>query len=116
MPGRITACLLVLAVLLMEGRLDRRFWLPIALLASTAPHALLVYHAAPIEIARHSTTLMLVLVTSCVWIFALSLDEFADRWWPAQGGGSTVECSKWSHDMTPRICSSVSESSQRTAS
>jgi len=61
-------------VALLVGRRDRRWMLPAALIASTIPHALLVYHGAPIEIARHATVMNLVLVVGCVMAISAAVD------------------------------------------
>ncbi len=55
---------------------DRRLWATQALLVlTTIPHAFLVYHGAPIELARHAVVLSTVLVVSLVWIIAVGIDE-----------------------------------------
>lgn len=56
------------------GRIDRRWLLPIALIGSTIPHALLVYHVAPTELGRKGTLMAFVVVLACWWIVALALD------------------------------------------
>jgi hypothetical protein len=58
-----------LAVLLVVRPL-----LPIVLLVSTVPHALLAYHATPWELARHGFTLGFVLVVACWWLIAAAID------------------------------------------
>lgn len=70
----ILASVAGLATVALRGRLDRRFGIPSVLLASTMPHAILVYHGAPIEIARHAVVLNLVLIVACYWTVALSVD------------------------------------------
>jgi hypothetical protein len=55
-------------------RVDRRWVLPVALIASTLPHALLAYHAVPSEVARHGAVLAFVLVLGCWWLVILSVD------------------------------------------
>lgn len=52
----------------------RRILLPTLLAASTFPHALLAYHATPIEVARHGVVLAFVLVVSCWWLVAIAAD------------------------------------------
>ncbi len=56
-------------------RLDAGYVLPVALLASTIPHALLAYHATPWELGRHGAVLALVLVVSGWWLVALTVDR-----------------------------------------
>lgn len=60
-------------------RLDRRWLLPGALIASTVPHALLAYHASPYDIARHGVVLSLVLVVASWWCIALGADALLSR-------------------------------------
>ena len=56
-------------------RLDGSYVLPVALLASTIPHAVLAYHATPWELGRHGAVLALVLVVSGWWLVALTVDR-----------------------------------------
>jgi hypothetical protein len=70
----LTACLLW-----WTRRLDRRWVLPGALIASTVPHAVLAYQASPYEIARHGVILSLVLVVAAWWCIALGADALLAR-------------------------------------
>jgi hypothetical protein len=67
----------LVAVLYAVSRhaVDERFMVPGILVLSTAPHALLAYHASPFEIARHGVVLALTLALSTAWLIALALDE-----------------------------------------
>lgn len=78
--GSVYSVVLVLAALggvlvaSRLGRLDRRWIIPGVLLGSTVPHAMFVYHAAPIEIARHALVLAFVFVVSAWWMIGLTVD------------------------------------------
>lgn len=75
----VLAALGGLALVASKRRLDKRFVVPILLLVSTIPHAILVFHGAPIELARHGLVLMVVLMVSCVWLVALAADDALDQ-------------------------------------
>lgn len=71
----------VVLTLLAAGALliGRRPVIPIVMLASTLPHALLVYHGSPWELARHSVVLSFVLVVSSCWLIADAVDATFSR-------------------------------------
>lgn len=72
-----TMALGLLAVAIMVAR--RRPWrgvaVPLALIATTIPHAVLVYHGSPMELGRHGVVLALVLQLSAFWILLTALDS-----------------------------------------
>lgn len=57
-----------------RGRLDSRWVIPTVMVGSTVPHALLAYHAAPTEAARHGTVMAFTLTAACWWLVALAAD------------------------------------------
>lgn len=81
-PNRGSAYTAVLLLVALAGTLlirrdrkfDRRWALPGLLVASAVPHALLAYHAAPTEIARHGALLAFTLVLAGWWLIALTVD------------------------------------------
>ncbi len=71
----LLAALFVIQWFERTGR-PRRRWAPPAILAlTTIPHAFLVFHGAPIELARHAVVLTTVLVVSLWWIIAIGVDS-----------------------------------------
>lgn len=58
----------VLAALVAVRHNRRRLIEPTLLLASTLPHALLVYHGSPIELGRHALVLTLVVAVGSWWL------------------------------------------------
>lgn len=70
----MAAALLASLLVARSDRLDKRWLLPSLFIASTLPLAMLTYHAALIEFGRHGLVITFVLVISCLWIVALSVD------------------------------------------
>lgn len=71
----VGAALALMLLVVRAQRLDRRFVAPSILLLSTVPHAFLVFHGAPISLARHALIVAFVLVVSSIWLIALSVDS-----------------------------------------
>ncbi len=69
------AATLVVLFAARAERVDRAFLVPAVLAATTVPHAFLVYHGAPIDLARHGLVLAVVLLMSLWWMTALGLDR-----------------------------------------
>lgn len=68
---------LAVSALIAAASMSRRgvaITLPVVLFASTIPHAFLVYHGAPMELARHAVVLAFVLAVSCWWLVLLAVD------------------------------------------
>ena len=63
----------MLSVVLRRGW-DSRMTLPALLALSTVPHAFLVYHGAPLDLARHGFVLASMLIVSLWWLVALSVE------------------------------------------
>jgi hypothetical protein len=72
-------------------RVDRRWVLPGLLVASTIPHALLVFHGTPLELGRHGAVMSLVLVMSCWWMIALAIDTRLTAEAPSHGSGDELD-------------------------
>lgn len=54
---------------------DRRWILPLILLATAPPHALMVYHADAMELGRHSVTMTLLLRVALLWLLLVAVDR-----------------------------------------
>lgn len=67
----------VLSLIALAGAVlvrDRRWWLPGLLALSAIPHTAMIYHAVPLELARHGLVMTITLLVSLVWMLALTLD------------------------------------------
>lgn len=56
-------------------RLDRRVMVPLFLVLTSIPHALLVYHGAPTELPRHALTMSFLLTLSLWWLVGIAVDQ-----------------------------------------
>lgn len=54
---------------------DRRLTLPLLVLASSVPHAVLVHHGSAIDTARHATLIGFLIVVAAWWLLALGVDR-----------------------------------------
>lgn len=72
--GLVAVSLLTAVLVAGRQRLTGRMWLAIALIASTVPHTMLVFHGSAIEHDRHSIVMQFVLVVSAWWLLALTSD------------------------------------------
>ena len=76
--GVAAAAALVLAVLAARRR--RRFWVvPLAALAATLPHALLVWHSEPLELERHAVPLVVLTALAVVLLASFAVDALRPR-------------------------------------
>lgn len=81
-PGR--AVFLVVVVLGLAAaffRLRSREWLvPAAVLLSTPPHLMFVWHADAMEVGRHSVFASIFLRVGALWLLILVIDAAVSRW------------------------------------
>jgi hypothetical protein len=67
--------LLFAGVVAMRYGWDRRWAVPLVLIASTIPHAIYVYQASALEVGRHSMTLAIMLRVGLMWLLFLAIDR-----------------------------------------
>jgi hypothetical protein len=54
---------------------DRRWAVPLVLIASTIPHGIYTYHGSALEVGRHSMTLAIMLRLGLMWLLFLAIDR-----------------------------------------